>query len=174
MEIKGSATFNKKTCKEIVHAVYPNRTPAVILSSIIFILLFILGIIIFFKIDRALSYMILMFSVISGVIAYMFIKLPSIQYASMGSSKDAVCNYIFYDDELHTQMTYVDGRIISTSAVKYDIIFKVIENSEYIFIFQNKRSLYIVEKNTVNSDELDELIAFLKKQCPMKYKKSKK
>lgn len=158
----------------MTNAVYPNRKTYAVLSSILFFVLFICAVILMFRAQRSLSYLLIITAVVSGVMAYMFIRLPSIQYSSMANAKDARCSYTFYDNEFCGEISYSDGKILNTSTMKYEMIYKIVENNEYIFIFQNKRAMYVIEKSTVAKNELDTLKALLKHHCPIKYTVLKK
>jgi len=174
MEIKASSTYDKKTCTALVNAVYPNRKIYAILSSILSFALLICTIILIFKAQRSLAYFAALASIVPGVTAGMLIRLPSVQYSSMANSKNARCNYTFYDNELRGEISYSDGKILNTSTMKYEMIYKIVESNEYIFIFQSKKRTYVIEKSTVAKDELDNLKTLLKHHCPIKYTVLKK
>ncbi len=73
----------------------------------------------------------------------------------LSKSKNIIgCNYHFVFNEDAFELTVKkDGNLISQSKASYDLIYKVIFLGDYIFIYLNHVTAYIVDKNGFKSDE---------------------
>ena len=73
----------------------------------------------------------------------------------LSKSKNIIgCNYHFVFNENAFELTVKkDGNLISQSKASYDLIYKVIFLGDYIFIYLNRVTAYIVDKNGFKSDE---------------------
>lgn len=62
-----------------------------------------------------------------------------------------------FDEEYFCVATYQDGEVKGTHKVYYRELHKVRENDEYIFLYLNSKSAYIVAKSDATAEDLAEL-----------------
>lgn len=62
-----------------------------------------------------------------------------------------------FDEEYFTVATYQNGEVKGTHKVYYRELHKVRENDEYIFLYLNSKSAYIVAKSDATAEDLAEL-----------------
>ena len=73
--------------------------------------------------------------------------MPKIQYNATAKLSDIHNSYIFKDDEFHI-FSSKEG-YSGAGSLKYNMIFRVMETKEFLFIFQNKSQVYVVDKSTI-------------------------
>ncbi|MGN1208545.1 MAG: YcxB family protein [Christensenellales bacterium] len=73
----------------------------------------------------------------------------------LSKSKNLIgCNYHFEFNENDFNMTVTkNDSLILESKLNYNIIYKVVFNENYIYIYMNRVNAYIVDKNGFKSDE---------------------
>lgn len=77
---------------------------------------------------------------------FMCFVMPSVQYKSMSKMKDLENTYVFYDDEFTAECT--SEEYSGQAEIKYSLLIKAFETKRYFFLFENKRQIFIVDKNT--------------------------
>lgn len=73
---------------------------------------------------------------------------PRLQYAAMGKSQNAVNEYVFLEDRVLIQGT--GSGMSSSGSISYTVLTKVMETERYLFLWQNKTQVLMVDKNTFN------------------------
>ncbi len=78
---------------------------------------------------------------------------------------------IFTFDEEYMNITQVKGdSFSSTLKAKYSIIYKVIEDKNYYFVYISKMQCFVVNKSSITIGTLEEAQALLKKNLGDKFK----
>ena len=95
---------------------------------------------------------------------YLYFWWPRIQYKATSINGDLKNNFIFYDDCFEVSSTK-EG-YTGNSKSRYDTLFKIVENSKYLFLFEGKFRAYIVDKSTIKNDEIELLRAKLFEVIP--------
>jgi len=160
MEIKATSTYDLKTLKAFVRLnMFRKANPKkrMIIWGIIALLLTILIIaeLITFGNSSGLliSLIVLWFAI--GWYCYIYFLLPKIRYKATCKFADLKNNFIFTENqfEVFSNSDSYNG----SCNMEYSMIFKVMETSEYIFIYQNKLQAYIVDKSTLEGGTIEQL-----------------
>ena len=171
MEIKATSVYDLKTVtaltrlnmfKKVNHK-KRMRTFGIIDAILICIIVFEL---LAFGFATPLWLMLSVLIISTFLYSYMYFLYPKIRYKASGKFADIKNHFVFYDDELaaSTDSNEYNG----TSTIKYTMLYKVMETSEYFFLFQNKLSVYVVDKTTLQNGTADnireKLLPILQKQ----------
>ena len=97
----------------------------------------------------------------------MYFLLPKIRYNSLAKMKDIINEYTFCDEVLI--ITTKGAEYNGESEIKYSLIVKVYETTKYLFIFQNKSQVYVVDKSTIIVGTVDEIRVKIKDAISGKY-----
>ncbi len=89
------------------------------------------------------------------LLAVLLFAVPKYQYNALVNMKDAVNNYLFYDDRIHITTTGQDFN--GETEIKYSLLFKAGETKKYLFLYQNKTQVYVVDKSTFSGNECQQL-----------------
>ncbi len=68
-------------------------------------------------------------------------------------------HYVFFESEFHTD--FHSAQITSTSNIKYDGLHSVYETKDYIYLFQNAKEAFAVDKNALPTGSIPELRSVL-------------
>ena len=154
MEIKATSKFDYETMRAFY---FMSRVQRVIFYAIIYAILEVISIILMFtygvdsfNMSLAIAYPIIF--LLSCLLSFIDAKR---YYNSLGSMKDTVTEYTFYDDYFHA-ISNVEG-MSGENHTKYCMIEKVIEKPEYIYIFQTKRQAFIVDKSTITGGTVEDI-----------------
>ena len=171
MNINASCTFDYKSVKALTHA----ASYRMLKPKTNFILLIVLTVILILEAVYGLRYGLVSQAVIlfvasafllgGNVFAYFF--LPKMQYKALGKMQGTKNEYIFCEDGI--KITSEGDLFHSTGEVKYALIPKVMETSAYLFIFQNKKQAFIVDKSTVTNGSVDDIRKILYPRLKQKY-----
>ncbi len=160
MEIKAKCKYDFKTCKAMAHVYsYKKKNP---LKTMIlhFILAFVLAVLNFILIrltgGEAINTVAFVCCLLIVVLELtMYFLMPRLQYNSMSKMKDMANDYIFRDEDFTATTDSEEYK--GDSVVRYSLLEKVMETSEYFFLFQNKRSVFLVDKTTFEEGTAQEL-----------------
>lgn len=85
---------------------------------------------------------------------FLYIWAPQKVYKNQYEYKNKPINvdFIFYDDEFES--TSAGDGISVTRKVKYDALAKIIECKKYFYLYENSSSAYILNKSTINSEDM--------------------
>ena len=86
---------------------------------------------------------------------FMHYGLPKIQYNALSNLKDIHNKYTFYDDSLVVESN--NDVYSSNSKLDYNMIVKVIESNDYLFIYQSKNQVFIVDKSTIVQGTIEDI-----------------
>ncbi len=115
-----------------------------------------------------------MYNYLLGVIVFILLLmnwayfwLPKITYNKMVEFRNLENEFTFLDDSL--KIISKNGKYTGEAEFKYSILPKVIENSKYILVYQNKSQAYIVDKSTIEGGTVEELRNVLQAKINGKY-----
>ena len=92
---------------------------------------------------------------------------PKIQYKSLGKLADIENEFVFYDDVI--KITSNNTEYSGEAELKYTVIPKVMETTKYLFIFQNRRQVYAIDKSTLTNGTMEDIRRKLKNYVNNKY-----
>lgn len=96
----------------------------------------------------------------------MYFFLPKMQYAALNRMQNVVNTYTFCDDIIKIESK---GELYEGGAeLRYSMLQRVMETSEYFFLFQSKNQVFIVDKATITGgtamDLQNKLAPYVKKK----------
>lgn len=84
-----------------------------------------------------------------------------------------MCNYIgdVYKNKTSKGYVYMDdmGDYSGTTNIEYSILFKVMETSEYFFVFIQKQQVFLVDKSTVQGGTIEDVREVIKNALGKQY-----
>lgn len=160
MEIRAKCHYNLDAINALVRlSMFKRNDPKkrMILWTILYALLF--GVILLekmiFRVDLPLD---ILFIIEFATLLYLYFGyflLPKIRYHAMSKMKEIANEYIFYDDQLHVSSNSEDYH--GTAEIKYDLFVRVYETSRYLFLYETKNQVFLVEKSTLSGGTIEEL-----------------
>ncbi len=170
MEIKASSTMNLAACKALLQATYAAYTDRrIVFLSVLVVIEEILLFSCYFAFSDLVSEpmrktvitlaVILLFLEALMVLQYFYI--PKRMYKRFGDYKDRTNSFSFSDYNFTEVTTTPDRQKSKSSTFNYCDVLKTIETDKYIFIYINRRSAYIVEKETIDKEKIGDLRARL-------------
>lgn len=171
MEVYAKSKFDYETIKELAHATsYRLLKPKahgifmVVCTSIILLL----------NIHMWLAYgldsfnittLILIFVCDAGSV-YIYWGLPKMRYKALGKLQNLENEFIFGDETI--KIINKSEEFNAEGEIKYSLVPKVMETPKYIFIYQNLRSVFIIDKATITNGTIDDIRAKLVQYVPQK------
>lgn len=117
---------------------------------------------------QPLLYMVLGISVAVLLLEYFwFFCLPKLRYNALAHMKDIINEYTFEDDQICAISKGTD--YIGDVTIRYALLVKVMETSQYLFIFQNHSQVLPLDKSTVTGGTVEELRSKLSAYLGKKY-----
>lgn len=98
---------------------------------------------------------------------YMYFGFPILMYKSQQQLQNAEAEFTFRDNEILIYAT--NGLASDNSVVSYLAVTKVMETSEYFFIFISKSNAYIVDKSGLSDESIESIRAKLSSVQTVKY-----
>ena len=98
--------------------------------------------------------------------AYIYWGVPKMRYKALGKLQNLENEYIFGDETI--KIINKSEEFNAEGEIKYSLIPKVMETPKYIFIYQNMRSVYIIEKSTITNGTIEDIRAKLAQYVPQK------
>lgn len=83
-----------------------------------------------------------------GLMVYMHFGWPKVQYNAQAKLKNTVNEYVFLEDRVQIQST--NAGVQTNAVLCYSVLYKIKETDRYLFIWQNKNQVIIVDKFTFN------------------------
>lgn len=105
--------------------------------------------------------------VVAVVLALLIFAAPRLSYRQLGRLKDAVSEYEFGDEGFKV-VSRQDG-METSGQYSYDMIEKVVELPEYIFIYQTKNAAFPIEKATIEGGTAEDIRAIFAPRLGKKY-----
>lgn len=160
MEIKAKGYFDFESVKALAHlSFYKKRDPKKTLISrlIILTICFMVFVrnILFYGFNTFLLIMLAFAMLYIFIECFMFFIFPRAQYKSLAKMKDAENEYTFRDDKLNvvTKSNEYNGE----AEIEYSLIIKVMETTQYLFLFQNNMQIFIVDKSTIVGGTIEDI-----------------
>lgn len=160
MEIKARSVFDYKSIKAMTHAaMYRKYKPInylifMCISCILLIVSIILSMM-HFGVDVTFSLLLIVSVYLLFLNCFRFFAIPKKQYKSLKNMQNTETEFTFYDDCIRTTTQNVNYS--GQSETRYEAIPKVIETSEYLFIYQTQRHVFIVDKSTITNGTIDDI-----------------
>ena len=104
---------------------------------------------------------------ILGVAIYMYWLFPKMQYNGLGKMKNIENRYVFEDEVL--KVSSISEGYNGMGELMYSLISKVVETSSYLFVYQDKKHAFIIDKSTILNGTIDEIRAKLIQFVNKKY-----
>ncbi len=160
MQIKAKCKYDYATCKAISHTVaYKKQNPkkTFIIRLILYIILEAANLFLIYNyggdlLQFALSVLLV---VAFGFEIMVYFLLPGLQYKSLSKMKDLENEYLFRDEDFTAETASEEYN--GDSVIKYSFLEKVMETNKYLFLFQNKRQVFAVDKFTLEGGTAEEL-----------------
>jgi hypothetical protein len=86
---------------------------------------------------------------------YMFFIRPRNRYKAANKFENFQTSYVFNNEEMIS--TTIADEKSGTVSLKYNMMLKVMETSEYLFVFQSKNSVHVVDKSSIENGTVDEI-----------------
>ncbi|MCH5198323.1 MAG: YcxB family protein [Oscillospiraceae bacterium] len=171
MKITAASKYDRKTVTALARVnAFKKHNPKkrMILSTVLISFIVVISIYLLLFYDDHFAYMFLFLTAILLLMeCYIYLLFPKIQYRSLGKFAETCHTFCFTDDAL--SVTSSAGEYNGTCSIAYSMLYQLMETSEYLFIFQTKRQVYIVDKSTVRGGTIDELRAKLTSTPGLRY-----
>lgn len=153
MEIKASARYDLDACKALTRlSMFKKADPKkrMIFWSVVYAVITLVLVWEIVAFDLPTEDYLMYFAIMAAVWilnGYMFFIAPRITYNAMGNMKGVENTYVFYDDCFrHT----TNSEVYSGEAEsQYTVLVRVYETGRYFFLYQTKRQVIIVDKQTM-------------------------
>ncbi|MBE6638803.1 MAG: YcxB family protein [Ruminococcaceae bacterium] len=157
MEITAHSQYNLKTVTALSRLMmYKKRNPrkSILIFGCAWFVLLLLNILLgILDEPSVLAYILLILLGSLAMFGYFF--APKIQYKNMGAFKDGTHTFVFYDEKF--TVTSQTASSVGTSDFNYATIQKIMETTEYLFLFPNKNQSFIVDKSTLSEQDMNTL-----------------
>lgn len=170
MEIKARCAFDFKSVRAVsLSAFYGKRDPKkTLIFSFIFFGLLALLCVLGMRSGLDIFHILIWIPVLNIVLGFFFyFVFPQIQFKGLHKMKQIENEYTFYDE--HIRVLSRGEEYTGEAELRYTMIPKVMENSEYFFIYQSNNQLFVVDKSTVTGGSISELSEKLKSSVNGKY-----
>ncbi len=158
-EIKNITIYSEELVKDFLNVYYKERTKK---FRIILNILIIMVIIYFFtNKNRNTIDMFTFIFALFGIIEVNTSMIPRFNFYRLKKRKNSILNakiiYIFKKRNFSIKTN-------KEEFVDYELLYKVIENNKYYFLFINKYRTFIVDKSKMNKEDITELTNRLKEK----------
>ena len=159
MEIKAKCKFDFESIRALTHlSLFKKANPKKrfltwsIISGILAVII-ILEMIIFS--DAMLIELLCAAVVLFLIEFYLYFLLPKIRYKALAKMKDAENEYIFCDNvlKIFTKSQEYNGE----AEIEYSLFVKVQETSRYLFLYQTKNQVFIVDKFSIENGTVEDI-----------------
>ena len=170
MEIRAKCVFDYENVKALSHsAFYGKKNPGkTLIFSFIFFgfltVLCLLGMRGDLDISHVMVWVPVMVLILNCFFHFIF---PRIQYKGLHRMKLLENEYIFCEE--HIRVFSRGEEYNGEAELRYTMIPKVMETSEYYFIYQSNNQVFVVDKATVTNGSISELSEKLKSSIKGKY-----
>lgn len=87
-----------------------------------------------------------------GTFLYTYFLAPKKQYRKLSKNGEITVSYLFGQEGV--QIFVKSDAMEENANIKYTVLYKIVEIKNYIFLYINSRSAYIVDKQTVKEEDL--------------------
>lgn len=172
MKVKAIGKLDFEATKALVHlCIYRKNEPKKRMIFWTIVYMFLISVILFelflFGMDTDSIALLLCAIFILGLQYYLYFFLPKIHYNSLAGMKDMTNIYTFTDETIHiiSNETEYSGQC----EIKYSLIVNAFETKKYLFLYQNKSQVFIVDKSTINDGAIDDIKSKLISSISGKY-----
>ena len=170
MEIRAKSKFDFDTIKALIYlSLYKKANPKkrfIIHTGVSVFLALVIALEMIVFSDTNLLFFFCLIIFILLIQCFMYFILPRIRYNAMLKMKGIENEFLFMDDGVRISSKSEDYN--GEGEIKYAMLYKVYETSDYFFLFQNKNQAFIVDKSTIESgyagDIRNKLISILQKK----------
>lgn len=99
------------------------------------------------------------FAVLLLLMLYSYYIVPRMQYKNLSKRKDTEQIYTFTENGF--TVTCESELYQGTSNITYSLLFKAMDTQHYLFLYQDKRLVFIVDKSTLSQAQADTLRAWI-------------
>lgn len=169
MEIRATCKYDLNSVKALNHlSMFKKAEPEkqITFLSVVFAILsaIILLETIIFGMDPVLFILFGINVILDSFIYFCYFFLPKIQYNSLAKMKNGENKYIFGDNTL--KIFLISEKYCGEAEIEYSFFVKVYETTKYLFLFQTKNQVFIVDKSTIEDGNVEsirnKLSSFLK------------
>ena len=169
MEIKAKCVFDYESMKALTYvSTYKRKNPrkSFVFTNIWCVVLVLLLMIemMFFDVDIQLVVLLVVAAILVVVNCFMYCISPKIQFKALHNLQNMENEYTFYSDSIKVISKNKDYN--GEAEIKYSVVPKVMETSKYVFIYQSKNQVFIVDKSTITNGTINDirniLIPFVK------------
>ena len=171
MEIYASCIFDFNSIRALSYvAMFKKMNPKLVfhITNILSVLMIVLSVLMINLYGSSENNRLLGLSIAILILnLFMYLAFPRIQYSALKKFKNTKQEYLFCDEhiKISTQNESYSGAV----ELKYNLIHKVMESSEYLFIFQTKNQAYVVDKSSVANGAIDSIRQKLLESVGAKY-----
>lgn len=163
MEITATSIYDQKTVTALTYAsMFKKHNPKkrmILFAALDGIIIAVSILMLFLFDDRSPIQLLCLGAVLILMQCYICLLLPKIQYRSMGKFAESCHVFHFTDDTVIITSSIDDYN--GSCSIAYHMLYQVMETSEYLFLCQNKRQAFVVDKSTVQGGTVSELRAKL-------------
>lgn len=157
MDIKASCRYDIKALKafrdiQLFGKGNPKTQKTIILVALYVVIAGLAFMTVMSDFDSNLLFMLVMMCVIGGLFTWSLFASHKLMYKNSGNLAETVNNYVF-TDTFFTVESEKEG-YSGNSKIAYDSLYSVYETSSYYFIYINKVSSFIVDKSSLNEEEI--------------------
>lgn len=160
MNIRASGKLDFESVKALSHlCIFGKKDPekAMVYYTVICAVLFAFAIFItvFFGINFIAVFTAVCSICVCALQCFFYFIIPRLRYNALSKVNDSVNEYLFSDNAFYVsaETDMYKGK----SEIKYSVIVKVSETKRYIFIYQTKSMVYIVDKFSLSDESTEEL-----------------
>jgi len=160
MEIKAKCKFDFDSIRALTHlSMFKKANPKkrLIFWSIAYAILLIIIVIEIVAFDvKTILFVLLGVEILGFLLMYFtYFITPKKRYNALSKMKEAENEYIFLDDAVKafTKSQDYNGEAV----IEYSLFVRVYETTRYIFLYQTKNQVFIVDKNTVEGGTVEEI-----------------
>lgn len=159
MEITATSKYDRKTATALARVgVFKRHNPKkrmILLAALIGVIVA-ESILMLFLLGGGFPILLLCLSAVLILIqCYVYFLLPKIQYRLLGKFAESCHTFHFTDDTVIITSSGDDYN--GSCSITYHMFYQVMETGEYLFLYQNKRQVFVVDKSTVQGGTVSEL-----------------
>ena len=171
MEVYAKSKFDYETIKELSHrSSFRLMKPKTMLIYMVICNIIVIGDFIeaclYDNCGTLDTVLLIIMLICDGVLLYIYLGVPKLRYMALGKLQNLENEYVFGDETM--KIINRSEEYSGQGEIKYSIIPKVLETPKYIFIYQNMRSTYVVDKSTITNGTIEDIRAKLAQYVPQK------
>ena len=172
MEIKAKSTYNLETMQALIRLYMfkkANPRKRMVIYTVLFTGLIAIDVLemIIFGNNMILSVLLVCCVLWYLLLCYWFFLLPRIRYNALAKMKNVTNEYTFRDASMLASSTCEE--FCGQSEIQYALLIKAMETQKYLFLFQNRSQVIVVDKSTITGGTVDEIRQNLRSRISGKY-----